>query len=186
MTELELSERLGVGRLTLRDTRSKKLRRGEDWQLENGRVAYTTAGETKLLAALGLDGRLAEGKEQGEGNGQEGGVDALQGQPAEADAGGEPAEAEHGRTGTDTDGQGRTRTDTDGQGRIGTGTETVRVVKLCMNSKIVLARRANKEVVRVRVRDGGKFRVGMEAPVRRVQGDLWELTRRGPRWAGRW
>jgi len=40
--------------------------------------------------------------------------------------------------------------------------------------------------LRLRVRDNGKYRPGMEVPARQVQGDLYEVVGRGPRWVGKW
>jgi hypothetical protein len=69
----------------------------------------------------------------------------------------------------------------------------LRVVRRVINPHIVLASRMEDVVdgraavpQRVRVRSSENFIPGMVLRARRVDGDLWELCGRCPRWRGRW
>ena len=64
-------------------------------------------------------------------------------------------------------------------------TADLTIVRLCRNTKIVIAVLDGKEQ-RIRVRDSKNFIKGMKAPCRHIKEDLWELTKRCPRWRGRW
>lgn len=54
-----------------------------------------------------------------------------------------------------------------------------------INRRIVEAKRG-PEVVRVRLRDNVNMRPGMAMRCRQVDGTLWELVQKLPRWPGKW
>lgn len=55
-----------------------------------------------------------------------------------------------------------------------------------LNARIVLARLGESDV-RIRVADSKNFVSGMILPIRRIEGsELWELTRKAPRFRGKW
>jgi hypothetical protein len=60
----------------------------------------------------------------------------------------------------------------------------VKMVRRVANPNIVLGEAAGA-VVRVRVRSAEKLTPGMEMPCRHIDGDLYELACRCPRWRGR-
>jgi len=171
--ESHLTGRWGVARETLRETRQRVLEEGRDWRTVANRVVLTGEGVRKLQAALGIPVEDAE-------NGQKAAPTA----PASAGA----AET----------GKGREKA-LGGDLLVGDGPFTgavseknaaaarLRVMRLVRNPRVVLARRLDGgEVLRLRVRDNGKYRPGMEVPARQVQGDLYEVVGRGPRWVGKW
>lgn len=53
-----------------------------------------------------------------------------------------------------------------------------------LNRRIVQAR-CDGQLVRVRVRDSANFTTGMTMLCRLIDGDLWELAQRLPRWRGK-
>lgn len=59
------------------------------------------------------------------------------------------------------------------------------VVSRPLNRRIVVAM-LGVEIVRIRVRDNSHFMKGMECQVRRVEGDIYELCGRAPRYRGKW
>lgn len=65
-------------------------------------------------------------------------------------------------------------------------TERFTVLKLVPNRHLLLASDALGSTVRVRVRDNTNFMPEMVIQVRLIQGDLYELVGRGPRYRGRW
>ncbi len=76
----------------------------------------------------------------------------------------------------------------DGESRISDGGARMAVwVKGTRNPHIGLATLGGR-LVRVRMREHGKMRKGMELPVRAVRAEegLYELARKCPRWNGRW
>lgn len=59
------------------------------------------------------------------------------------------------------------------------------VRRFYMNPRLVQIELPDKSLAPLKVRDSKNFRVGMEVPVR-WNGKVWELTRRLPRFPGRW
>jgi hypothetical protein len=56
----------------------------------------------------------------------------------------------------------------------------IRVVRRTLNPRLVLGQ-DGLDVVRIRVRDAGRIRMGIHLACRRVEGDLWEVWGRVPR-----
>lgn len=59
------------------------------------------------------------------------------------------------------------------------------VLRTCRNTKIIIAELDGVEQ-RIKVKSSQNFIKGMIAPCRHIKENLWELTKRCPRWRGRW
>lgn len=64
--------------------------------------------------------------------------------------------------------------------------EELTVVNRARNPRLVFARRANGDLVRLRVRSNENFLPGMRAQGQHEAADVWTLAQRLPRWRGRW
>jgi hypothetical protein len=64
--------------------------------------------------------------------------------------------------------------------------EKLTITRLVINPHLVLAATKKGAVVRVRVRLAANFMPGMEIQARKIDGDLFELVGRCPRFKGRW
>ena len=64
--------------------------------------------------------------------------------------------------------------------------ELVVVVKRVINPNILMAQRANGELVRVRVRSNANFGAGMGIEAEHVEADLWRYSGKLPRRLGKW
>ncbi len=59
------------------------------------------------------------------------------------------------------------------------------VTRVYRNRKLIGAE-LDGQLQRIRVQSNKNFRRGMKIPTRHINGDIWELARRCPRWPGRW
>lgn len=171
--ESSLAGRFGVSREEVRRARKRALS-DEDWGVDRKRVVVSPEGVKKLAEELqvmrsekneeasNFASAGAGGVETGAGAAEEQGegiASQNDGSPEVEQALG-PAEAE---------------------------VEYFELHKLVVNPRMILARsKATGQVVRIKVKDAGKFCRGMEIPARQIQGDLYELARPEPRWRGRW
>lgn len=62
---------------------------------------------------------------------------------------------------------------------------TAKVKRFFLNRHLLEAVLPDGTAIRVRVRDREKFKVGMEIPIA-AAGEVYVLTRKEPRWPGRW
>lgn len=160
--KLEYAERnvaaeIGLTSETIRELRAKHLTKDEDWALERGLVRYTKKGREKILAAVLIPP-----------------ADAPSAPPTAADE--------------------ATVTPAPGPGGAWTLLEDQRpwmpatVEQRYHNKKVFVARLEVEPftIVTVRVRDSEKFTVGMRVPIRAIEGNLYELASRLPRWSGKW
>jgi hypothetical protein len=162
--KLEYAERnvaaeIGLTGEAIRELRAKHLTKDEDWALERGLVRYTKKGREKILAAVLIPP-----------------TDAPSAPPSKPEA----DEA----------------TETPAPGPRGAWTllEDQRpwmpatVEQRYHNKKVFVARLEVEPftIVTVRVRDSEKFTVGMRVPIRAIEGNLYELASRLPRWPGKW
>lgn len=162
--EKEVAERLGVSREQLKAIREGHMERGADFELAGGQICLSEEGVRKLAVELGLTGK------DGPAAGEQGEL-PLPAVP-QAESPGAPAPNPLQR---------RLPAAAGGQSvRMG------RVKKRCKNKHIVLVE-SEGETVRLRVKDNAKFVKGFEVPMRLIQEpDIYELTRRAPRWKGKW
>ena len=162
--ERALAESLGLPQKDLRGVRTDELTVGVDWKNIRGEVCYSDAGRIRLLDALKISDVVAAVDSAPKNSFEPCALDleraallgVLSGRAALA-----PVLA-----------PGACRT-----------LECVRIFPL--NRRIVQARR-DGQLVRVRVRDSINFIAGMAMPCRLIDGDLWELAQRLPRWKGKW
>jgi len=154
--ERELAERLGVRQEVLKRIRKRRMKRGTHFDLVKGAIRYAEAGVAIVQQELG-----AGGAKKGAPRGEE---QAVRDDRRWRRVFLLPRRAESLRA------------------RV----ERVAVFKKTFRNPHIIQCECQGELIRVRVRDNRNFRKGMEVPCRQVKGDLYELTRRCPRWPGRW
>ncbi|MBM4165239.1 MAG: hypothetical protein FJ222_12485 [Lentisphaerae bacterium] len=156
--EREVAEKLGLSRATIRAVREKVLVRGRDYDLEGGAVKYTDAGLQRVELEVG----------------------AKTAAPSTT-----PSPAENRRGGEGQDSPPPASKAPEGTLRDDFSPQEAVVVRGFRNLRLIQAEIAGR-LVRVRVRNSVNFVKGMRIPVRLLNGDLYELARRCPRWRGRW
>lgn len=179
-TERGLLASLGLAKKMVRDVRVAQLARGVDWQHLGNEVRYSDAGRAKLLAALHASPAPVAATTpppdySAPKNSPEPAATPLAAavastpEPA-AEPGHAPAAEPVPPVGT------LQRADVH---------ELVVVRLFARNRRIILARYQDREDARVRVKDSRKLRAGMTLRCSYIEGDLWEIAQRLPRWPGR-
>ena len=170
-TERALLTTLGLPKKSVRAVRTAQLSRGVDWQHIGNEVRYSETGRAKLLAALHAP---APADYSAQKNSPEPAATPLAaavastpepsvapGHAADAPAAPITAALQH-----------------------GDAHDLVVVRTFARNRRIILARYQDRADARVRVKDSGKLRAGMTLRCSYIEGDLWEIAQRLPRWPG--
>lgn len=157
--EQDVAASFGVPQKKIAAVRVGGLVRGADWQHAGGAVRYSEEGLAKLYAAL----KVPPAADHSAPNGQD---------PAPAGAP-ETSPAESASTAL-------VRLPL----QAGDVHELVVTRTFAHNRRIIDAVRGTT-IVRVRVNDSVKLRPGMTLKCAFLQGDLWELAERLPRWPGK-
>ena len=150
----------------MKDLRARLLVRGEDYDLEGGLIAYTEEArqrvETEVLGSAQSAATLTQAAAPLPSEGAAEGGDSS---PT-------PVDTPEGLPGDELP-----RSE---------GVQSAVVVKAYAKNRRLLAVTIADTAMRVRVKNNQNFVKGMVIPVRHVNGDLYELARRCPRWRGRW
>lgn len=197
ITERNLAAGLGVPHARLKELRRDRLEKDRDWALIGNMIRYTEEARALVLEALGLDDAktrpslacLSETVLQAGGRAdvQGDGCEPVQGQKtARAWEELDPAAFDcRQQAYKDRICGGNVRRVKRYAWKPGDVLEAIVTFPRYKNVRIVGAA-IEGAAIRIRVRNSRHFVKGMKAPVRCIDGDLFELTRPCPRWRGRW
>lgn len=188
IAERDLAAQLGLAADVLKSTRMAHLQRGTDWQLEKNLVCYSADGRARLLALLNIADVPAAPAPVA--------VDSAPNAPQPTAVRGLVVDVSDLKIVTAEVAEMAPADAAWWQQALAAapknyvpprpGEERVLVcVRTVRNPRVVLARDGDKEAW-VRVRDSKNFRPDMEIRATCIEGEMWELVGRCPRWPGKW
>lgn len=159
IAEREIADALGIAHAALKVARNEVLTRGSDWDMLKGHVCYTVDARRRVLAHL----KIAIDEPPPATPPPPRPADSAPNDPQNIPPGPPPPPPL----------------------KLGDVRELVCTRRCHPNTRLLEASLGNA-AQRVRVRNNLNFVVGMKLQCRFVQGNLWDLAQRLPRWRGRW